>query len=108
MMNPLSPEDLRGIQESILAGRKIQAIKLYRRCTGAGLKEAKDGVEEMEGKLRTESPEKFEAVAEMEAEATEPSALGMPVRKGCFGALAVLAALAGIVLLLVAMLVRRG
>jgi ribosomal protein L7/L12 len=29
------------------AGNKIQAIKAYREATGAGLKEAKDAVEEM-------------------------------------------------------------
>jgi hypothetical protein len=33
------------IQDEIAAGRKIQAIKLYRDVTGCGLKEAKDAIE---------------------------------------------------------------
>jgi len=36
------------IGELVRQGRKIEAIKLYREQTGAGLKEAKDRVEEME------------------------------------------------------------
>ena len=35
------------IMELIKAGEKIQAIKLYREQTGAGLKEAKDYVESL-------------------------------------------------------------
>ncbi|WP_442877600.1 ribosomal protein L7/L12 [Dactylosporangium sp. AC04546] len=34
-----------GLLDELQAGRKIQAIKLYREATGAGLKEAKDAVE---------------------------------------------------------------
>jgi ribosomal protein L7/L12 len=33
------------VQELLLAGNKIEAIKLYRKQTGSGLKEAKDAVE---------------------------------------------------------------
>ncbi|WP_212846795.1 ribosomal protein L7/L12 [Actinoplanes ianthinogenes] len=33
------------VLQELLAGRKIQAIKEYRKATGAGLKEAKDAVE---------------------------------------------------------------
>lgn len=36
------PEEIRHLAES---GRKIEAIKLYRAQTGAGLKEAKDAVD---------------------------------------------------------------
>jgi ribosomal protein L7/L12 len=36
------------IRELLAAGRKIEAIKLYREQTGAGLKEAKDAVEAIE------------------------------------------------------------
>ena len=35
------------IMELMKAGRKIQAIKLYRQQTGAGLKQAKDYVESL-------------------------------------------------------------
>lgn len=40
------------IQRLLQAGRKIEAIKLYRTQTGAGLKEAKDAVDRMEAELR--------------------------------------------------------
>ena len=36
----------REIVDAVQAGRKIQAIKLYRESTGVGLKEAKDFIEE--------------------------------------------------------------
>lgn len=39
-------EEIRGL---LAAGRKIEAIKLYRERTGVGLKEAKDAVESMDG-----------------------------------------------------------
>ena len=42
-------DDLRGRVRSLLAeGRKIEAIKVYRRATGAGLKESKDAVESLD------------------------------------------------------------
>lgn len=34
-----------GVLEELLAGRKIQAIKVYREATGVGLKDAKDAIE---------------------------------------------------------------
>ncbi len=40
--------DVDAIRRELAQGRKIQAIKLYRDQTGAGLKEAKDAVEAME------------------------------------------------------------
>lgn len=43
----------------MFAGRKIEAIKLYREATGEGLREAKEFIEELEGQLRTEEPDKF-------------------------------------------------
>lgn len=45
---PVSAEDLHRVREAALAGHKIEAIKLYRELTGAGLKEAKDYVESLE------------------------------------------------------------
>ncbi|MDJ0344975.1 ribosomal protein L7/L12 [Streptomyces sp. H10-C2] len=41
--------DLREIDELVRQGKKIQAIKVYRELTGAGLKEAKDAVDRMPG-----------------------------------------------------------
>ncbi|MEV6596204.1 ribosomal protein L7/L12 [Actinoplanes sp. NPDC051346] len=39
------PDAPGAVLRELLAGRKIQAIKLYREATGVGLKEAKDAVE---------------------------------------------------------------
>jgi len=44
----VTPEQLHQVREVALSGNKIEAIKLYRELTGAGLKEAKDYVESLE------------------------------------------------------------
>jgi len=44
----LSPVD-REILDLLKAGKKIEAIKLYRARSGSGLKEAKDYVEQLQG-----------------------------------------------------------
>ena len=59
----LPAETSEQIQEALFAGKKIQAIKLYRAATNEGLKEAKDAVERMESELRASSPEKFRTAA---------------------------------------------
>jgi hypothetical protein len=72
------PEDKQtAIKEAIFKGRKIEAIKLYRDATGAGLKEAKDAVEKLEGELKAASPDKF----------------SKPSSKGCLGSVAIVCAL---------------
>jgi hypothetical protein len=86
-MKPLSSQQRQEIEREVLAERKISAIKLYREATDAGLLEAKNAVEDMEARLRGETP---------------PSLLDKPVKakSGCFGILvcfAGLAALAGII-----------
>lgn len=54
--DPITPE----IAAAIRAGRKIEAIKLYREAHGVGLKEAKDAVDAYEvatrGKPRSAGP----------------------------------------------------
>ena len=47
-MQQLTPDQQRQVAIEIRAGRKIQAIKLFREFTNSGLKEAKDAVEAME------------------------------------------------------------
>jgi len=47
MNQDLSPEQFRTILEAMRQGRKIEAVKLYREATGAGLAESKDAVERM-------------------------------------------------------------
>jgi Ribosomal protein L7/L12 C-terminal domain len=75
MPTPLSDEALKSLTEALRQGRKIEAIKLYRGFTGLGLKEAKDGIEELEASLRTKFPDQFPAA---------------PKGKGCAGGVAVL------------------
>ncbi len=61
------------IEELLFQGRKIQAIKLYRKSTGHDLKQSKESVEAMEASLREQQPGKF-----------------LPVtRHGCLGLLVV-------------------
>ena len=57
----MTDDDLERIREAIFAGRKIEAIKLYRQSTGQGLKQAKDAVELLESELRRAEPERFSA-----------------------------------------------
>ena len=80
---PLSPGPETGalspLADLLFAGRKIDAIKLYREQVkpGAGLAEAKESVEQLEAGLRAQHPEKFTAKA----------------KSGCATVLAVLAVL---------------
>lgn len=46
---PMTPEQLGEVERLARAGDKISAIKLYRKLTGVGLKEAKDAVEKLSG-----------------------------------------------------------
>ena len=61
MENPLTDEVREQIKEAIFAGRKIEAIKLYREATGLGLKEAKEFIDKLQKALQKDSPEKFTA-----------------------------------------------
>lgn len=54
-----SDEVLAQIREALIHGRKIEAIKLYRESTGAGLAEAKNAVEAFEKEWRAATPEQF-------------------------------------------------
>jgi hypothetical protein len=63
-------EQWQQIQAELFAGRKIQAIKLYREATGVGLKEAKEAMEAYAQELHQQAPERF--------------AKG-PARSGCAG-----------------------
>lgn len=53
---PLDEEMRREIVDSIVSGRKIAAIKIYREATGSGLKEAKEFVDALADRLREEQP----------------------------------------------------
>lgn len=87
----LSEDKRREIEEAVVARRKIDAIKIHREATGAGLKESKDAVEEIEARLRATQPERFAAGSES---------------RGCLGAVATLAVLVVLVILAVSVAAR--
>jgi len=72
---PHPDEKIAALRELLFAGRKIEAIKLYREMTGLGLKEAKEAVEGLESSLRKETPDRFKTP---------------PAKGGCLGAAAVI------------------
>lgn len=56
-MNRDFPETRRSeLTELLRQGRKIEAIKVYREETAAGLKEAKDAIEELEASFEIRHP----------------------------------------------------
>jgi hypothetical protein len=61
MSLPIPPEKVAAFEAAVHNGRKIEAIKIYRETTGAGLAEAKSAVEKIEAEWRAASPEKFKA-----------------------------------------------
>ncbi len=67
---------LEEIKQALFAGRKIEAIKLYREAMNCQLIESKQAMDKLEAELRASSPERFAA----------------PLRgKGCAGVLAAIA-----------------
>ena len=85
MTAPIPEDKLNEIKAELLRGRKIEAIKLYRRSTGAGLAEAKAAVERLETGSGATSPQNSGAA---------PAA----ARRGCLGAVLVI----GVVLVVIA------
>ena len=70
-MNIFVPEDkLTLIKEALYRGRKIEAVKIYRKATGMGLGEAKAAIEKLEEGLRATEPQNF---------------LTQTKRRGCLG-----------------------
>ncbi len=53
----LSAADKQHITDTLLAGRKVEAIKHYREVTGEGLREAKDFIDAMAAELSKSHPE---------------------------------------------------
>jgi ribosomal protein L7/L12 len=79
-MSTPDPEDQADrIKAALFAGRKIEAIKLYREQTGVGLAGAKAAIERLEEELRAATPASF----------------ANPPGKGCAGASAVLVGIVG-------------
>ena len=60
--NELQPDVLNQIESAMASGNKIEAIKIYRGATGAGLAEAKMFVEELGQNADVDMPAMVEAV----------------------------------------------
>ncbi len=66
MSRDLSQETIDSIIAALLAGSKIEAIKIHRAATGYGLKESKDFIEALIPRLIQEDPEKYGGLMQME------------------------------------------
>ena len=55
----IAEEPLARIKDALFRGRKIDAIRLYRECTGSGLAEAKAAVDTLDAELRAAEPDRF-------------------------------------------------
>jgi hypothetical protein len=73
MNTPIPAEALARVKESLIRGQKIEAIKLYRECTAAGLAEAKAAVEQLEAELRAAETEQFATPAGRQGDAPVPT-----------------------------------
>lgn len=58
---PLTDQDRDDINEALFAGRKIEAIKIYREATGQGLLEAKEFIDKLADRLREKYPDRMPA-----------------------------------------------
>ncbi len=67
MADTLDDGDRERIIDALYAGRRIDAVKIYRQATATDLTSAKRFIDQLEARLREESPESFSA----------------PARKGC-------------------------
>ena len=63
MSDQPTPDHMDRIAAALEAGRKIEAIKLYREATCKGLKEAKDFIDALAPKLYAQDPEKYARLA---------------------------------------------
>ncbi len=84
MSKELTAEKMTELSEALEAGRKIDAIKVYREATGLGLKDSKHAVEALHSDLHEKFPDKY----------PEPSKSA-----GCGSSAALFALTAGIVYL---------
>lgn len=54
-----SQEQINSIADALAAGRKLDAIKIYREATGKGLKDAKDFIDALVPRLKEQDPQKY-------------------------------------------------
>jgi len=78
----VAPADLEAqVRRQMQAGKKIEAIKIYRQTTGVGLKEAKDAVEALERGQSLLAPAKATWQAASIAQASTPAQLEAELRE---------------------------
>ena len=58
-----SDEEIAEISAALADGRKIEAIKIYRKATDKGLKEAKEFIDALVPKLIEQDPEKYAKIS---------------------------------------------
>ena len=63
MPHQLTDLQVQQINDALAAGRKVEAIKLYREFTGTGLKEAKDFIDALVPQLQQQDPARFAKAA---------------------------------------------
>ncbi len=63
-MKEPTTEQLDKMRKALAAGRKIEAIKIYRSATGLGLKESKQFVDSLIVKLLEQEPVKYDKLAQ--------------------------------------------
>ena len=78
MVEELTETQRERVLEKLKLGRKIEAIKVYRECTGADLKQGVAFIEDLIPKLIEEDPEKY-------------AKLAAATSGGCMGVLIILA-----------------
>ena len=84
MSAQIPPETAKQIGECLFAGRKIEAIKIYRSVTNADLAAAKGAVERLEAELRAADPGRFTAAPAGRGCASSATALAIAVGVALF------------------------
>jgi hypothetical protein len=79
---PIPEEALAQVRDAIFRGQRIEAIRVYRGCTGAGLAEAEAAVGRLEAELRVAEPDRFAGPA-AGPDARPPIRLVAGVPLGC-------------------------
>lgn len=67
MSQELTDEQIGQVSDALAAGRKVEAIKLYREFTGLGLLEAKEFIDELIPKLKEQDSEKYAGLPDKSA-----------------------------------------
>ena len=67
-----TPQQLEQVRREVLAGNKIQAIKLYREMSHVSLFDAKQAIDQLDLQLRASTPESFAAPPSAESAVPSP------------------------------------